>query len=309
MKVTPIPPVAATTPAPRPSQGDPSSPNGGPRETASTAAAPKHEQNLYRAHDHQPTHSADAIIAGQREQTDRLDKLIEKLSRVVRAADGPTAAIGSPTAPASERQTAFDQAVQREIELGKLERTILPNGHVTYRLPMNSVRNLGYEIVGKRTAFIDRGGHIEVSGTGSDHLRAATLHASRKWGNEPVVIYADGKHLDAVIEHAVRAGLNIANEHPAIVAKVAAERKRQADPLGRERTASSARCQTSGRHRADHRSRSLGIVNWSRHCSTNPSRSSFARAAFAFGLRPSRPSLYVGQGRTRSQTLLDRYHE
>lgn len=236
MRVSPTTPTAAATTT---TSGNGSQPNPRTNTESTSPSTQKADNKVYRAHDRQPMQSADTIAASQREQTDRLETLIEKLSRVVRAADGPTAAIGSPAAPAAERQTAFDQAVQREIELGKLERTILPNGHVTYRLPMNSVRNLGYELVGKRTAFIDRGGHLEVSGTGSDHLRAATLHASRKWGNEPVVIYADGKHLDAVIEHAVRAGLNIANEHPAIVAKVAAERKRQAEPLGRERTASS----------------------------------------------------------------------
>lgn len=241
MNVSPTSPTAAASPTPQPSQSGTNSretPSPRPSPSASGARANDarpSEPKPYRAHDHPP--SADAIIANQRELTDRLDALIEKLTRVVRAADGPTAAIGSASAPAAE----LDRAVQREIELGKLERTIHPDGHVSYRLPLNSVRNLGYELVGKRDAFVDRGGHIEVSAAGSGHVRAATLHAARKWGNEPVVIYAEGKHLDAVIEHAVRAGLNIVNEHPTIVAKVAAERERQASPLGRERAANAAR--------------------------------------------------------------------
>ena len=242
MKVSPTPPVA---PTPRPSNDGSSAPDRGSassRPSASTSGArPNAEQKPYRAHDHQPALSADAVIASQREQTERLERLVEKLSRVVTAPNGATAAIGSPNTPAADRQADLDKAVQREIELGKLERTVLANGHVSYRLPIDSVRNLGYELVGKRDAFVDRGEHLELAGSGSNHLRAATLHAARKWGSAPVVIYAEGKHLDAVIEHAVRAGLNIANEHPTIVAKVAAERERQANPLGRERAATSAR--------------------------------------------------------------------
>jgi len=63
------------------------------------------------------------------------------------------------------------------------------------------------------------------------------LFARKRWGDDEVILHVGDKHRDKVIEHAVRAGLNIANRDAEVQKFVAAERERQANPLTKDRSA------------------------------------------------------------------------
>jgi hypothetical protein len=168
-----------------------------------------------------------------------------RLDTAMSGPNPPAAAMGSP----SERKldpTAVER-LANEVGLsqflGKLKRTTLANGDVSYSLPTDSVRAATADVLGlPREAFVhcnphSWNDHIKVVGTTDRQLIAAMQYAKKRWGDDEVLLHTGDKHRDKVIEHAVRAGLNIANRDPEIQALVVKERERQANPITKDRSA------------------------------------------------------------------------
>ena len=170
---------------------------------------------------------------------------IEQLAALMNRPDPPTAVIGS-TAAARDatdirRRTAHDD------RLGKLTRTVLPDGSTCYGLQTDLVRSTVAKVLGApRPAFVERGAatnspYLELVGTKDQEIAAAMAYAAQRWGNDEVIIHVGGRHTAKIVEHAVAQGLNVANRDSYIQSLVAQERARQADPTARRlRTASAA---------------------------------------------------------------------
>ncbi len=175
------------------------------------------------------------------ESIDRLDDVVEQLAAVMAQAHRPVAAVGSASEPQRTDSERIATEVARSCWMDHLKREVLKNGDVSYSLPMDTLRDHLSNLAGfDREAFrecnpLSSRTHIEVIGTSDRHLTAAMEFAKRKWGDSGVIIHVDDQHRGKIIEHAVRAGLTIANQNPEIQKLVAAERERQLNPISPER--------------------------------------------------------------------------
>jgi hypothetical protein len=176
------------------------------------------------------------------EAVGRLEEVTQRLAAVMAQPKPPVAAIGSPAPHKDVDVERIAEEVSRLQFQGRLRKTVLSNGDHSYRLPLDSFSDHAANLAGiPREAFIhcspesDRA-HIKLIGTSDRQMLAAMEFAKRHWGDDGVILHVEGKHQKRVIEHAVRAGLNIANRDPQMQALVAKERERQGSPLTQNRT-------------------------------------------------------------------------
>lgn len=215
--------------------------NGHVSQTGSLAE-PKTERTRVQE---RPNISVAEFAAIQRGYVERLGKLIEQLAAVMNRPDAPAAAVGSP-APAREMADVV-HGVAHDSPGGKLTRTVLPDGSVSYGLGTDVVRSAVAKLLGApRPAFVERGAatsspYLEIVGTKDQEIAAAMAHAAKRWGNDEILIHAGGRHTAKIVEHAVAHGLNVANRDSYIQYLVARERDRQANPLTRRFQADGAR--------------------------------------------------------------------
>lgn len=180
----------------------------------------------------------DKLAEMQREKTAELSRLIEQISKSIEKS-GAVAAV----APAKEVDVEQDAigrryAVERDIADRNLRVTRLPSGDVAYSIPGDVLRTANGAL-GSHYAFVERGTRtkspfIEIAGSSDRQIEAAVTYAARRWAGEDVVIHAEGKDERRVIEHAVRAGLNIVNDDPRVKSLVADEKARQEKTRGPE---------------------------------------------------------------------------
>jgi hypothetical protein len=188
--------------------------------------------------------SVDRLTVRQGELMSHLDEALNKVLSSVIEQKGPThTAIGSASQqpPPDIESTKIAEEAARIIDLGKLKATKLENGDVSYMLPLDSIRATAANLIGyDREAFrevgVQRGKpHIEVMGQTDRQIGAAMAFAKQRWAGDAVIIHADDKHVNRIVEHAVRAGLNIdTSRDPQMASLVTRERERQANPILRE---------------------------------------------------------------------------
>jgi hypothetical protein len=164
---------------------------------------------------------------------DATDRMMAYLDKAMSRRDAPAAAIASPYPP----NNGIDTVVDREIEHRRLTKTVLADGAIAYGLPVNNALDFARGIVSDRQAYIDRGTHLEITGTDPRSIEAAVRHASTKWEGSQIRIHdGDMKDVQKIVRFAVQYGVEVENRQPHIVAMVAAERERQLNPLVRDRS-------------------------------------------------------------------------